>query len=52
MRSAIVMEKIPERNTKGPLVVWKNYSGGGSELLWNGFTIMAYHNDIGISNVF
>ena len=50
--SAIVMEKIPEKKYKGPLVVWKIILVAAVSFFGTAFTIMAYHNDIGISNVF
>lgn len=50
--SAIVLEKIPAKKYKGPLVVWKIILVAAVSFFGTAFTIMAYHNDIGISDVF
>lgn len=50
--SAIVLEKIPEKKYKGPLIFWKIVLVAAISFFGTAFTIMAYHNDIGISNVF
>lgn len=50
--SAIVLEKIPAKKYKGPLVVWKIIMVAAVSFFGTAFTIMAYHNDIGISDVF
>ena len=50
--SAIVLEKIPAKKYKGPLVVWKIILVAAVSFFGTAFTIMAYHNYIGISDVF
>lgn len=50
--SAIVLEKIPEKKYKGPLVFWKIVLVAAISFFGTAFTIMAYHNDIGITDVF
>ncbi len=50
--SAIVLEKISAKKYKGPLVVWKIILVAAVSFFGTAFTIMAYHNDIGISDVF
>lgn len=50
--SAIVLEKIPEKKYKGPLVFWKIVFVAAISFFGTAFTIMAYHNDIGITDVF
>lgn len=50
--SAIVLEKIPEKKYKGPFVFWKIALVTAVSFFGTAFTIMAFHNDIGISNVF
>ena len=48
----IVLEKIPAKKYKGPLIIWKIILVAAVSFFGTAFTIMAYHNDIGISAVF
>lgn len=50
--SAIVLEKIPEKKYKSPVVVWKIALVAAISFFGTAFTIMAFHNDVGISDVF
>ena len=50
--SAIVLEKIPEKKYKSPLVGWKIALVAAVSFFGTAFTIMAFHNDVGISDIF
>lgn len=50
--SAIVLEKIPDKKYKSPMIFWKIVLVAAISFFGTAFTIMAYHNDIGISDVF
>lgn len=50
--SSIVLEKIPEEKYKGALVTWKIILVAAICFFGTAFTIMAFHNDVGISDVF
>ena len=50
--SSIVLEKIPEKKYKGAMVTWKIILVAAISFFGTAFTIMAFHNDVGISDVF
>ena len=49
---AIILEKIPEKKYNGHLVPWKIALVAAVSFFGTAFTIMAFHNDVGISDVF
>lgn len=49
---AIVLEKISEKKYNGKAVPWKIALVAAVSFFGTAFTIMAFHNDIGISDVF
>jgi len=48
----IILEKISEKKYKGSSVFWKIVLVAAISFFGTAFTIMAYHNDIGITSVF
>lgn len=50
--TAIVLEKISEKKYKSPVVPWKIALVAAVSFLGSAFTIMAFHNDVGVSDVF
>lgn len=50
--TSIVLERIPQTKYKGALVVWKIILVAAISFFGTAFTIMAFHNDVGISDVF
>lgn len=50
--TAIVLEKIPEKKYKSPMIPWKIALVAAISFLGSAFTIMAFHNDVGVSDVF
>ena len=50
--TAIVLEKIPEKKYKSSAIPWKIALVAAVCFFGTAFTIMAFHNDVGISDVF
>lgn len=50
--TSIVLERISQTKYKGALVVWKIILVAAISFFGTAFTIMAFHNDVGISDVF
>lgn len=50
--TAILLEKIPQKKYKGAGVVWKIILVAAVSFFGTAFTIMAFHNDVGLSDVF
>lgn len=50
--TAIVLEKIPEKKYKGPAIPWKIALVAAVSFFGTAFTIMAFHNDVDITDVF
>lgn len=49
---AIILEKIPDKKYNGRLIPWKIALVAAVSFFGTAFTIMAFHNDVGISDVF
>ncbi|MBQ6786851.1 MAG: stage V sporulation protein AA [Lachnospiraceae bacterium] len=49
---AIVLEKIPEKKYNSRLIPWKIALVAAVSFFGTAFTIMAFHNDVGVSDVF
>lgn len=49
---AIILEKIPEKKYTGRMIPFKIAIVAAVSFFGTAFTIMAFHNDVGISNVF
>lgn len=50
--SAIILEKIPEKKYKGAFVYWKIALVAAVSFFGTAFTIMTFHNEVQISEVF
>lgn len=50
--TSVVLEKIPANKYKGGVVYWKIALVAAISFFGTGFTIMAFHNDVGITDVF
>lgn len=50
--TAIILERIPEKKYKGAAVIFKIILVAAISFFGTAFTIMAFHNDVGITDVF